>query len=68
MSFGKNLKAQRIQMECSRRELAKRAGCTVRAISWYENGKRTPNVLIAVKIADALETTCEELVRGIKND
>ncbi len=45
----------------SQRELARRVGVGKTTISEIERGDRLPNVLTAIRIARALETTVEEI-------
>lgn len=45
----------------SQRELARRIGVGKTTISEIERGERLPNVLTAIRIARALETTVEEI-------
>lgn len=45
----------------SQRELARRIGVGKTTISEIERGDRLPNVLMAIRIARALETTVEEI-------
>lgn len=45
----------------SQRELARRIGVGKTTISEIERGDRLPNVLTAIRIARALETTVEEM-------
>lgn len=45
----------------SQRELARRIGVGKTTISEIERGGRLPNVLTAIRIARALETTVEEI-------
>lgn len=51
--------------EISQRELARRVGISNAELSRIENGKRRPNVDIAIKLAEELNTTVEIL---FKND
>lgn len=45
----------------SQRDLARRIGVGKTTISEIERGDRLPNVLTAIRIARALETTVEEI-------
>ena len=45
----------------SQRELARRIGVGKTTISEIERGDRLPNVLTAIRMARALETTVEEI-------
>ena len=63
--FGKRLKAFRHKRGLSQDRLAQRAGITRVAILQVENGRRAYlNLPSAVKVADALGITLDELVRG----
>jgi Zn-dependent peptidase ImmA (M78 family)/transcriptional regulator with XRE-family HTH domain len=52
--FGKNLKYYRLKKNLSMKELADMVGVTNMAISNYESGKRTPDIMILRKLASAL--------------
>lgn len=41
--------------------IAKQCGITTRVYQYYESGGRVPNVYAALKIADALDSSVEEL-------
>lgn len=60
--FAHNLVRLRTEKGITQEELAKRAGVTQAAIWQYEKGLATPKLPIAVRLADALGTTCEDLV------
>lgn len=55
------LKTQRKTAQLTQEAVAKRAGISYRAYQNYESGDRVPNVYAALKIADALNSTVEEL-------
>lgn len=59
--FAKNLKDLRNDKNISQRELAEIVGVTQVAISQYENGESVPRINIAMKLAETLGVTCEEL-------
>lgn len=56
------LKKRMAEMNIKSRELSKIVGVTEQYISLILNGFRTPNVLVAKKIADTLECTIEDLL------
>lgn len=60
--FASNLVKKREAKRMTQEELAKRTGVTQGAISQYERGI-VPSATIAVKIAEALGTTVEQLVK-----
>jgi transcriptional regulator with XRE-family HTH domain len=60
---------ERLQQALSRsgmtqKELAAKAGVTEAAISHYLKGDRLPRFAVAVKLAEALNVTVEELMSG----
>ena len=55
------LKTMRKAINLTQEALAKRAGISYRAYQNYESGGRVPNVYAALKIADALDSSVEEL-------
>ena len=59
--FAKNLKDLRNNKNISQRELAEIVGVTQVAISQYEKGESVPRINIAMKLAETLGVTCEEL-------
>lgn len=56
-----NLKQARKKAKLTQSEIAKKANITTRVYQYYEAGKRTPNLYTAQLIAQALDTTVEEL-------
>lgn len=59
--MNEKLKDLRDYQGISQRELARRIGVGKTTISEIERGDRLPNVLTAIRIAWALETTVEEI-------
>lgn len=51
----KYFKARRLEMGMSHELLAQKAGISRPAVSHIENGKRRPSLMVALKIARALE-------------
>lgn len=62
--FSVNLHNARCKKGLTQTELAEKIGVTHSMIAHMENGFRVPNIVLAVKIARELDTTCEELVFG----
>lgn len=62
--FAETLARMRTEKGFSQEELAKRVGVTQAAIWQYENRLATPKIAIAISIANALGTTCEDLMAG----
>lgn len=56
------LKDMRIKKRMTLEELAKASGVSRVSINRYELGDRVPNVLIAKKLADALDCSIEDLI------
>ncbi len=63
MNYPNNVRAYREYHGVSQRWLARKVGCGKTTISELERG-RLPNVVTAIKIARALETTVEKLWEG----
>lgn len=62
MAFSDNVKKYREKQGYSQEELAKYIGIAQAQIAKYETGVTVPNIVIGVKLAKRLETTCEKLV------
>ncbi|MBE6084731.1 MAG: helix-turn-helix transcriptional regulator [Selenomonas ruminantium] len=58
------IKDLRLANGLTQKELAEIAGVTVICYQHYEYGKRVPDARIAVRIANALHTTVEQLWGG----
>jgi len=56
-----NLKKQRKNKGLTQVEVAKKAKIAERSYQYIEAGERLPNVLTAIRIAKALQSSCEEL-------
>lgn len=56
-----HMKEIRIQKGLRQMDVAKKTGLSKAAISLFENGKSTPSMNSAYKIAQALDTTIDEL-------
>lgn len=55
------IKEKREALNMTQRALAKRVGVTPAQMCMIETGKRMPSLIVALRIASALETTVEEL-------
>ena len=64
MTFGDKLKQARLAIGLTQKQVSERAGMSERQYQSYENNRRTPNVLIAAKLASSLECTLDSLVLG----
>lgn len=62
MAFSANVKKYREKQGYSQEELAKYIGIAQAQIAKYETGVTVPNIVIGVKLAQRLGTTCEKLV------
>ena len=61
-SFHENLKIARERKKMSQKEVAEIIGVAKSTFSLYESGNREPNILTIQKIADALDTSPNELL------
>ena len=65
IEFGKRVKELRVSKGFSRLSLCKKIGCISHtALSNYENGLRTPNIEILIKLAEGLDTDLNYLILG----
>lgn len=64
MAFSDNVKKSREKQGYSQEELARCLGIAQAQIAKYETGISVPNIVIGVKLAQKLGTTCEELVKS----
>jgi transcriptional regulator with XRE-family HTH domain len=62
--FAQNLKALRAQKGISQDNLAQQIGVHVTHLSRYERGLSSPSLEVAQKIAEALDTPIDFLVKG----
>jgi transcriptional regulator with XRE-family HTH domain len=62
--FGVRLTLYRKRMRLSIAELARRAGVDYMQISRYEKGENTPGLGIAIRLAEILQVSLEELATG----
>ena len=69
LGFPLNLRNARLKAGVTQKELADIVSVSQPFIAQCENGSAAPSISVAVQIARALGTTCEELVEGdCKND
>lgn len=64
MNIGENVKARRVAMGKSTYDLARDVGVTDVMISYVERGLRRPSLALAIKLADTLGCTLDELIEG----
>lgn len=64
--IGKNIQFYRNLRQLSGKDIAKRVGCSVGALSHIEKGSRQPSVEMLYKIADALNVSVINLVMDQK--
>ena len=62
MAFKEKLKTLRTRVGLTQPELAEKAGITVRTLQRYESGVSYPKMDTVQKLADALETSVENLL------
>lgn len=65
--LGLRIKEQREYSHISQKELGAKIGICESSISYYENGTKTPSIENLIKLATALETTPNELLRDYIN-
>ena len=66
--FTDNLVRYRNKRRLTQEELAKRVGVSQPAIAQYESGTATPKLYVTEKLANALGTTIEQLLKGDENN
>jgi transcriptional regulator with XRE-family HTH domain len=64
MALSDNLRKRRIEKGLTMEQLADKVGIAFQQINKYENNLSKPQPETFVLIANALGTTCEELVKG----
>ena len=67
-ALGNTLKVQRAKKDLTQAELAERAGITRVSVNAIEGGRMVPSVLLALKLARALDVSVDELFRIEPND
>ena len=60
--FSRGLRKMRADRDFTQVELAKKTGVTQAAISRYEDGSALPSLDVAVKIAEALRCSVDDLL------
>ncbi len=63
MGFSANLKIRREELKMTQKELAEKVGVEPATISKYESGMNEPNINNLKSIAEALDTSIDELVK-----
>ena len=63
MSLSANLKIRRTEIKMTQKELAEKVGVEPATISKYESGMNEPNIKTPKSIAEALDTSIDELVK-----
>lgn len=63
MKLGENVKSRRVALGKSTYDLALDVGVTNVTISYVERGLRRPSLVLAMKLAEALDCTLSELVQ-----
>lgn len=66
MTIGEKIKTCRKAKHWSQERLGERAGCTGRAIGYWETGERMPRLPQLIGIADALGVDLAEFVKGVE--
>lgn len=62
-----SLKDRRTELGLTQAELAERVGVTRKTVNTVENGVFTPSTILALKLAEALDRTVEQLFRIIED-
>ncbi|MYX12026.1 helix-turn-helix domain-containing protein [Streptomyces sp. SID8374] len=62
--IGRRVAARRLQLDLSRQDVALRAGAAPGYIQYVEEQSATPGIGFLLRLADALETTVQELTGG----
>jgi len=62
MRIAENIAARRAELNLTQEELAEKVGVTQAFISLVEKGFKTPSVEVTKRLADALDTTIDDLV------
>lgn len=68
MEFSENLRMLRDKSGMSQAELAEKLGVTRALIAQYETGAKSPNVILANRIAKLLGVTLNDMVRKGKEN
>ncbi len=68
VSIGARIKAKRKELGLTQTDIFQQCGITSGALSYIENGTRTPSVLIFYKLSQVLKCDMEWLITGISVD
>jgi putative transcriptional regulator len=63
VSVQNTLRVHRAMRELTQADLAERAGITRASVNAIEGGRMTPSILLALKLANALGVSVDELFR-----
>lgn len=58
------LKSRREELNLTQKQVAERIGIKEQQYQFYEYGKTIPNVIIGIRLAEALQTTVEALYKA----
>lgn len=64
--FGKNIRMERRKRDWSQQQLAKMCGTTQTNIAMIENGRSTPNMELAVKMANTFNLGLDALFKELE--
>ena len=65
--YTNRLKERRTELSLTQAELAERVGVTRKTVNTVENGVFTPSTILALKLAEALDRTVEQLFQIIED-
>lgn len=65
MNIAENVKKYRLKQGLSQEELAHTVGVNQSMIAHIENGLKVPSLAVSLGLAQALNTTVDELCKGI---
>lgn len=66
MKIGAFIKSQRTEMNLTQKDLAKKIGCTDKAVSRWETGKGLPDMSFIIPLSKELNVSINELLMGEK--
>lgn len=66
MTVGEKIKACRTEKKWTQADLGERAGCTGRAVCYWENGERMPRLSQLIGITNALGVDFFDFVKGVE--
>jgi DNA-binding XRE family transcriptional regulator len=66
VEFGKHMKTARLQQSLSMNELAQRTQIRKNCLYAYEAGEHEPKISFALAIAEVLNVSLDDLVKGVK--